>query len=123
MVKRRRNTRLIRVIGACGSAPEEASCKQAGKERPRTRHPPPVAQMAISRFARDPRSWRRNAVACALVLMGLLVEAGPASAALHGHSVFGHSHKKVCGSVSRGMARCHAQVVTDAESKPLVTST
>src|SRR4051812_31696158 len=69
------------------------------RHNPLTGLAPAGSQMPPRRIATKLAARRRNAVVCALLLAGALVTAAPAAAALHGRAVFGHSHKRVCGSV------------------------
>jgi hypothetical protein len=61
---------------------------------------------------------RRRPLLCLAVVLTFAVCA-PAALARPGAS--GRHHRRVCGAAQQGFARCHAQVVTDANGKPLAT--
>src|SRR5437764_11804199 len=69
------------------------------------------------------RRGTRVGTALVAVLLLLILDAGATDAATPDGSAFGRSHAKVCGAVPRGLARCHADVVTNAATgAPLATS-
>src|SRR5436190_5617350 len=77
--------------------------------------------MHLRAFGRAARAGLIAVAAAAVLALG---GTGSALAAPGGGaSAFGHSHKHVCGAASRGFARCHSDVVTDAAGDPVATIT
>jgi subtilase family serine protease len=79
-----------------------------------------VRETPLLNIARNPRLIPFLA---ATALAGVLFAFGVPSATARPTDPrgFGRSHRPVCGPAPRGAARCHSDVVTDAQGDPLVT--
>jgi subtilase family serine protease len=65
----------------------------------------------------------RHLLSGAAALVALCVLPATAAAAPPGHhGPIGRYHRQVCGAAAVAFARCHADVVTDAQGNPLATS-
>ena len=60
--------------------------------------------------------------ACSVVLCLLTAVASAAADPPGRHGPVGGPHRAVCGPAGKGTARCHADVITDAQGSPLSTS-